>query len=73
MSNITSIRLPDQIRHKVQIRAKMEHRSISNLIERFIELALISEDNPDLPLQFIKDIEKARTEKALGLAKPFKI
>jgi len=51
----------------------MEHRSISNLIERFIELALISEDNPDLPLQFIKDIEEARTEKALGLAKPFKI
>ena len=74
MSNtITSIRLPDQIRHKLQIRAKMEHRSVSNLIERFIELSLIAVDNPDLPLQFIKDIEEARAEKELGMAKPFKI
>jgi len=71
MSTITTIRLPDNIRKKVTMRAKMEHRSVSNLIEKCIEIALISEDNPDLPLTFIKDILEAKAEKEQGLAKPF--
>jgi predicted transcriptional regulator len=73
MSTTTSIRLPKDIRKKVEIRAKIEHRSVSNLIERYLEIALIAEENPDLPLQFIKDIQEARAEKEMGLAKPFKI
>ncbi len=73
MGTITSIRLPKDIRKKVEIRAKIEHRSVSNLIERYLEIALIAEENPDLPGQFIKDIQEARAEKEMGLAKPFKI
>lgn len=73
MSNVTCVRLPEIIRNKVKIRAKMEHRSVSNLIEKYIELALMAEENPDLPIQFIKDIQEARIEKEMGLAKPFKL
>lgn len=73
MSTITTIRLPDKIRDKVMLRAKLEHRSVSNLIERYLELALMAEENPDLPLQFIKDIQEAKAERAMGLAKPFKV
>ncbi|MBU0952167.1 MAG: Arc family DNA-binding protein [Elusimicrobia bacterium] len=73
MSSITTIRLPDNVRKKVALRAKMEHRSVSNLIEKCIETALIAEDNPDLPLVFIRDILEAKSEKEHGLAKPFSL
>ena len=56
MNTITSIRLPNNIKNKVMIRAKTEHRSFSNLIERYLELALIAEENPDLPYSLIKEI-----------------
>jgi plasmid stability protein len=73
MNNATSVRLPDSIKTKIAVRAKIEHRSVSNLIEKYIEYGLVAEDNPDLPLQFIKDILQAKAEKDMGLAKPFKL
>lgn len=73
MSLITTIRLPEDLRKKLGIRAKLEHRSLSNQIEASLRLALAAEANPDLPLQFIKDILEAKIEKEMGLAKPFSV
>lgn len=73
MKNVTSIRLPEEIKSKITIKAKIEHRSLNNLIEKYIEIGLIADDNPDLPMQFIKDIMQAKAEKDMGLAKPFKL
>jgi len=73
MNNATSIRLPAGIKARIAVRAKIEHRSVSNLIEKYIEFGLIAEDNPDLPAQFIKDILYAMAEKDMGLAKPFNL
>ena len=73
MSTLTTIRLPDDIKGKIKIRAHNNHRTLSNQIEMSLRLALIAEENPDLPLQFIKDILEAKTEKEMGLAKSFKV
>ena len=73
MSQTTCIRLPDDLVKKIKVRASVEHRSVSNQIESFLRLIIIAEENPDLPLKFIKDILQAKAEKEMGLAKPFEI
>jgi len=73
MSKATSIRLSDDLREKIDIYAKNEHRSISNEIEELIRIGFAVKENPDLPLEFINDLLQAKAEKELGLAKPFKI
>ncbi|MBI4668123.1 MAG: hypothetical protein HY747_02875 [Elusimicrobia bacterium] len=71
MSQITTIRLPLDLKKKLTVQARLDHRSLSNQIEASLRLAMAAEENPDLPLQFIKDILQAKIEKAMGLAKPF--
>ncbi len=73
MRNNTCIRLPEDLIKTIKLRANIEHRSLSNQIETFLRLIIVAETNPDLPLQFIKDILEAKAEKDAGLAKPFKI
>ena len=73
MGQITSVRLPEDLKKKLEIRAGLEHRSLSNQIESCLRLAFTAEENPDLPLQFIQDILEAKAERKMGLAKPFKV
>jgi len=73
MSKATSIRLSDDLREKIDIYAKNEHRSISSEIEELISIGFAAKENPDLPLEFINDLLQAKTEKESGLTKPFKI
>lgn len=73
MSGVTSIRLPRDLQKRLKTKAHLEHRSFSNQIEVSLRLALVAEENPDLPLQFIKDILQARAEREAGLAKPFEL
>ena len=72
-NTITTVRLPQDVRKKLELRAKLEHRSLSNQIETSLRFALAAEENPDLPLEFIKDILEAKLEKEMGLAKPFRV
>ncbi|MBI4056885.1 MAG: hypothetical protein HY399_04975 [Elusimicrobia bacterium] len=73
MAQITTVRLPDDLRKKLKLRAHLEHRSLSNQIETSLRMALAAEENSDLPLQFIKDILEARAEKEAGMARHFRI
>ena len=73
MSAVTSMRLPDDLKKKLQIRAKHDHRTLANEIESSLRLALVMQDNPDLPLQFIRDIVDARAEREMGLDRPFSL
>ena len=73
MSQSTSIRLSDDLRHKIKVYAKQEHRSLSSEIEELLRIGFAAKENPDLPLQFINDILQAKTEKELGLARPFEM
>jgi len=73
MSIVASVRLPDSLMKKIRIRARLEHRTVSNQINASLQLAVVAEENPDLPLQFVKDIFQARAEEEAGLEKPFKV
>ncbi|MBA3052566.1 ParD-like family protein [bacterium] len=73
MSKITTIRLPEQMREQLETQARLEHRSLSQQIKENLKIALAATANPDLPLQFIRDILEAKAEKETGGAVPFEI
>lgn len=73
MKTQVCIRLPDEIKKRIEVRAKRLHRNFSNQLEDYLKIALIGEDNPDLPFEFIRDILEAKAEKEAGLGKPFNI
>lgn len=67
------IRLPDDLKKRIEVRAKSSHRNFSNQLEDYLKIALIGEDNPDLPFEFIRDILEAKAEKEAGLGNPFNL
>ncbi|MCD6310877.1 MAG: hypothetical protein J7M11_00240 [Elusimicrobia bacterium] len=73
MQKVTTVRLPEELRKRLEIQASLQHRSLSQQIKEDLNLALAAEQNPDLPLQFIKDILKAKAERKMGLAAAFEL
>lgn len=72
---VITVRLPVEMEKKVRINAKGEHRTISEQIKKYIYNAIICEENPDVPLSFIREtlIAKAEIEAGLGKEYPFGI
>jgi plasmid stability protein len=68
---ILTVRLPEAIEKKIRIKAKTEHRSISDQIKKYITEAILCENNPDLPLSFILETLEAKEELKAGLAVPY--
>lgn len=67
------IRLPEKLKKNIEVKAKRSHRTFTNQIEDYLQIALIADENPDLPFDFIRDILEAKAEKDLGLGRPFDI
>lgn len=55
----------------LQARASANDRSLSGQLKHYARLALIAEDNPDLPLSIIHGILEAQAEVKAGLAQPY--
>lgn len=55
----------------LKARASAEDRSLSGQIKHYARLALIAEDNPDLPLSMVQGILEARAELRAGLGQPY--
>ncbi len=72
MSKVLTIRLPEDIENKIRIKAKLQHRSVSEQIKKYISEAMICEENPDLPLRFIKETLEAKAEIEAGLGAEYK-
>jgi hypothetical protein len=72
MSTVTTLRLEDTVRKRLQARAMANRRSLSEQIKYYLFLGIVAEDNPDLPLLFIKDLLEAKEEALLGLAAPYR-
>lgn len=62
-----SIRMKEDLKRVIVARARGQHRKPSEQARRYIEIALIAEENPDLPFGFIQGILEARAEKDAGL------
>jgi hypothetical protein len=56
---------------QLQARAAAQDRSLSGQLKHYAKLALIAEDNPDLPLSMIQGILEAQAELEAGLAEPY--
>jgi hypothetical protein len=56
----------------LQARATASDRSVSGQLKHYARLAMIAEDNPDLPLSMIQGILDAQAELKAGLAEPYR-
>lgn len=65
-----SIRINEEIYNDAKKTARVEHRSISNQIEYWAMIGKCALDNPDLPIEFIKDLFLSKRQDRT-LAKPF--
>jgi len=71
MPKVYTVRLPEDLGKKLRIRADLEHRSISEQIKKYIYDALLCEENPDLPLSFIKGTIEAKKDIEAGLGEEY--
>ncbi|WP_319588532.1 hypothetical protein [uncultured Desulfobulbus sp.] len=51
----TALKVSDELVELARPHAAAEHRSIPKQIEHWARLGKLVEENPDMPLQFIKD------------------
>ncbi|MFM2345102.1 MAG: hypothetical protein RLZZ210_1715 [Pseudomonadota bacterium] len=51
----TAIKISDELVGLARIHASVEHRSVTKQIEYWAKLGKAVEDNPDLPIEFIKN------------------
>jgi hypothetical protein len=68
---ILSVRIPDELKVLIDARAKGQHRQPADQVRRYLEVAIIAEDNPDLPFSFIEGILEAQAELDAGLSEPY--
>jgi len=62
----TAIKLSDALINDAAINGKAQHRSTPKQIEYWARLGKIAEENPDLPLGFIKGILIGKEEVVAG-------
>jgi len=55
----------------LQARASAGDRSVSGQLKHYARLAIIAEDNPDLPMSMIHGILEAQAELRAGLGQPY--
>ncbi|MFN3828406.1 MAG: TA system antitoxin ParD family protein [Micavibrio sp.] len=66
-----TVRLPDSLVQDAKTMATSSMRSVPKQIEYYYTLGKIAEDNPDLPMTFIKDVLAAKAEIDAGNISPF--
>jgi hypothetical protein len=67
-----ALKLSDELIEMTKPRAAAEHRSVPKQIEYWARLGKTVEENPDLPLQFIKDTLVAAEEAKAGQLSEYK-
>lgn len=66
-----SVRVSDDMKRLLEAKARGQHRQLSDQARRYLEMALIAEDNPDLSFSFIETILASRAELDAGLGEPY--
>jgi hypothetical protein len=68
----TALKLSDELIEIAKPRAAAEHRSVPKQIEYWARLGKAVEENPELPLQFIKDTLVSVEEAKAGQLSEYK-
>lgn len=66
----TAVRIDDAIYQRARIEARSEHRTIAGQIEFWALVGKTALDNPDLPIEFVRDLLFAKAE-GREVATPF--
>jgi hypothetical protein len=64
------VRIDDALYNEARAHAHAERRTIARQLEFWVRMGKASLDNPDLPIEFVKDLLIARAE-GQSLATPF--
>lgn len=64
------VRIDDTLYGQARAQAKAEHRTIAGQIEFWAMIGRAALDNPDLPIDFVRDLIVARSE-GKALVTPF--
>ncbi len=64
------VRIEDELYEQAKAAAKGECRTISGQLEFWAKMGKVALDNPDLPIEFVRELLIARTEDRRQLA-PF--
>jgi plasmid stability protein len=72
MTKVYTVRLPDLIGKKIRMRADLEHRTISEQIKKYLYDALLCEENPDIPLSFLRETLNAKEEVKAGMCEEYR-
>ena len=68
-----SVKLSDELIKKARQYGEVYHRSTTKQIEYWATIGKISEENPDLPYTFIKDILVAQHDDINGDVVPYEL
>lgn len=61
-----AIKLSDELIHDAAVNGKAQHRSTPKQIEYWARIGKIADENPDLPLSFIKGLLTGLEERKAG-------
>lgn len=67
-----SVKLSDDVVAQAKTMSRALNRSVAGQIEYWAKIGKISEENPDLTYDFIKQLLIAREESLVGDLKPYK-
>jgi plasmid stability protein len=65
-----NVRVDETLKRTLRAKAKGQHRTPSEQARRYLEIAMIAEDNPDLSFRLIEGILEAKAERDAGLLEP---
>ena len=66
-----AIKISESLAAAAALFAKVQHRSVAGQVEYWAKLGKIADENPDLPISFIKDILVGREELRAGQKTPY--
>lgn len=66
-----AIKISESLAAAAALFAKVQQRSVAGQVEYWAKLGKIADENPDLPISFIKDILVGREELRVGQKTPY--
>jgi hypothetical protein len=70
-NSVLPIRLDAGLKKRLTAKARASGRTVSEQVRYYALLAMITEENPDLPLSMIQDILEGMEQAKQGLLEPY--
>jgi len=69
--SVLPIRLDARLKKRLTAKARAQGRTVSEQVRYYALLAMLAEENPDLPISMIKDILEGVEQAKQGLLEPY--